>query len=256
MRLSQFKKERSDDKMVNPIKKTKNTNANKVDKPLSEKEEEILEYIGKLFEKNQDEAIKRLDLADILQCSPALVNKLLNSLEEKELILHRKWGEIRLTKKGVKISNSLIRKHRLSEALFVELLGLEAADSHEFACKFEHIMDDKLADRIEIILNNPTVCPHGNPIPSKKNHKVIITGRPLSSLSINEIVSISQIINENTAFLRKLSQIGIEVGTEIKIIEKSPLDGTLLLDINGKIISLGEDTAKSLLVVSKQDGEA
>ena len=242
--------------MVNPIKESPSKYAKKVEKPLSEKEEEILEYIGKIFEKNQEESIKRLNLAEVLQCSPALVSKLLESLEEKELIHREKYGEIELTDNGMKISNDLIRKHRLSEALFVDILGLETSDAHEFACKFEHIMDEKLANRIEEILNYPTACPHGNPIPSRKTRSVKARGHPLSALSPNEIVLISQIVNENTAFLRNLSQIGIEVGTEIKIIEKSPVDGTLLLEINGKTVSMGEETAKNLLAISKQDGDA
>ncbi|MFX1294217.1 MAG: metal-dependent transcriptional regulator [Promethearchaeota archaeon] len=245
--------------MVNPTKnigKYSNKQSNKtINKPLSEKEEEILEYIGKLFEKNQKEFIKRLKIAEILSCSPSLVNKLLKSLEKKGLIIYEKYGVIELTDEGALISKALIRKHRLSEALFVNLLGLEASESHEFACKLEHIINDKLLNRIEEILNNPTVCPHGNPVPSNNNQKTIIKGFPLSSFSINDIVTVSQITHESTTFLRNLSQMGIEVGTKIKILEKSLVDDTLLLEINGKNLSLGEKTAENLLVVLYQDGE-
>lgn len=245
--------------MVKSLKNSLETNAihQKMNgnKPLSEKEEEIIEYIGKFYDKNPESSIKRLDLAEILQCSPALVNKLLKKLEERKLILHKKYGEIKLTENGLKASKKLIRKHRLSEALFVDLLGLSASEAHDFACKFEHILDDKLADRIENVLNNPSQCPHGHPVPFAKTKKAITKSAPLNSFANNEIVQISQIMNETSNFLKKLSQAGIEVGTEIKIIEKSSIDGTFLLKINGKNVSLGEETAKNLMVVSIKDRE-
>ncbi len=241
------------EQMANFIKNTKIKQSHQAkgapDKPLSEKEEEILEHIGKYYEKGEDEIVKRIDLAEILQCSPALVNKLLKSLERRNLILHRKYGEIRLTEEGFKLSIALIRKHRLSEALFVDLLGMDASDAHEFACKFEHIMDERLADRIEEVLNHPDACPHGNPIPSEAKYNEIIAGSPLSEFSVDDYVVVSQIRRENTDFLKRLAQIGIEVGTKIRILQKSPVDGTLLLEIDENHISLGEETAKNLIAV-------
>ncbi len=220
---------------------------------LSEKEEEILEYIGKISEDDLTRSIKRVNIAKILKCSPALVNKLLKHLEEKGLIHYEKYGEIKLTNKGVQIANSLIRKHRLSEALFVDILGLESSEAHDFACKFEHIIDDKIADRIEEVLNNPSICPHGNPIPSKKTKKKVVRGNQLTSFSTNDVVIISQILKEDTDFLKKLAKMGIEVGTRIKVIEKSPIDGSLLLEINGRNFALGEKTATNLLAISGKD---
>jgi DtxR family Mn-dependent transcriptional regulator len=247
------------EQMANFIKNTKSKQSHQAkgapDKPLSEKEEEILEHIGKYYEKGEDEIVKRIDLAEILQCSPALVNKLLKSLERRNLILHRKYGEIRLTNEGFKLSIALIRKHRLSEALFVDLLGMDAADAHEFACKFEHIMDERLANRIEEVLNHPRACPHGNPIPSEAKYSEIIAGSPLSEFSVDDYVVVSQIRRENTDFLKKLAQIGIEVGTKIRILQKSPVDGTLLLEINSNHVSLGDETARNLIAVLLIDKE-
>ncbi len=216
-------------------------------KGLSEKEEEILEYIWKLTVEDQVDSIKRLKIANMLNCSPALVNKILKSLENKGFILHKKYGELRLTDRGKNYGIALIRKHRLSEALFVDILGLEPSEAHDFACKFEHIMDIKLTNRIEELLNNPITCPHGNPIPSEKIQKQQIKGTPLSSFSSKVKVQISQILHENSDFLKKLSEIGIKVGTIVTIVEKSPLDGTLLIEINDKNLSLGLATAENLL---------
>jgi len=220
----------------------------KSDRPLSEKEDEILEFIGKLYEMHQQKSIKRLDLAKDLHCSPSLINKLLISLENRKLITHEKYGEITLTEEGLTQARALIRKHRLSEALFVKILGLNPSEVHDYACKFEHVMDDNLANRIAAVLENPNACPHGNPIYISKTEDGA-ESYPLISFSPPMQVEVSRIRNESSDFLKKLYQAGIEVGVKIQIIEKS-FDGTFLVEINGKKLPLSEETAKNLLVVS------
>jgi len=220
----------------------------KENRPLSEKEDEILEFIGKLYEMHQQKSIKRLDLAGMLQCSPSLINKLLVSLENRKLITHEKYGEITLTDEGLTQARNLIRKHRLSEALFVSILGLNPSEVHDYACKFEHVMDDNLANRIAEVLENPNACPHGNPISTSKTEEPD-EYYPLNSFSTPNQVQVMCIRNESSDFLKKLYQVGIEVGTKIQILEKS-FDGTFLVEINGKNLPLSEDTAKNLLVVS------
>ena len=237
-----------------PSKSQNNKNIKKRNSSLSEKEEEILEYIGRLYETNLETTIKRLDLANFLNCSPAMVNKLLKKLKDKELIVHKKYGEIKLTKNGFNTANALIRRHRLSEALFVNLLGLDASDAHEFACKFEHILDEKLANRIEEVLNHPEFCPHGHLIKPTSRTAEIEQSLPLTEFTNNDFVKISQIVNEESTFLKKLAQGGIEVGVIIRILEKSPIDKTLLIEVDGKNIPLGEETAKNLLGIPLRIG--
>jgi DtxR family Mn-dependent transcriptional regulator len=220
---------------------------NKSDRPLSEKEDEILEFIGKLYEIHQQKTIKRLDLAKDLHCSPSLINKLLISLEKRKLIIHEKYGEIAFTEEGLTQARNLIRKHRLSEALFVQILGLNPSEVHDYACKFEHVMDDYLANRITAVLENPNACPHGNPISSSKIDEEIEFS-PLNSFPAPSEVKVMRISNESSDFLKNLYQAGIEVGVKIQIIEKS--FGAFLVEINGKKIPLSEETAKNLLVVS------
>ncbi|MHA1264308.1 MAG: metal-dependent transcriptional regulator [Candidatus Helarchaeota archaeon] len=235
-----------------PVKSSrlKKPNFNKYQKAqtsLTEKEEEILEYLGKQNEVASDTLVKRLNLASLLNCSPAMVNKLLKKLEKKELISYKKYGAIKLTEKGQNVANSLIRKHRLAEALFVDLLGLSASEAHEFACKFEHILDEKLANQIEERLGHPHFCPHGHSIqPNRENYEMHL-GAPLTRFAANTEVRITQIGEEETEFLRKLASEGIEVGVRIKVLGKSRIDKTLLIEVGGKIIPIGELTAAKLM---------
>jgi DtxR family Mn-dependent transcriptional regulator len=98
-------------------------------------------------------------------------------------------------------------------------------------------------------LKNPNACPHGNPIPSKIKKEGVVKSFPLSYFALNQILRISRILDEESDLLRKLSQVGIEIGAKIRIIEKSLLDGTLIIELNDKKIPIGEEIAKILRVV-------
>jgi len=226
-------------------------------KKLSEKEEEILESLARIYEKDPHHAIKRLDLASILLCSPALINKLLNSLDERKLISREKYGGIKLTDKGLEDSNALIRRHRVSEKLFSYLLGLNDADAHDFACKIEHILEDKITDKIEEILRNIGSCPYcGQPILSELKKDETTNIFPLNSFVAGKMVKIVQISTEDQEFLRRLSQIGLAIGAIIGIIEKSELDNTLIIAVDNRIVPMGPEIARKILAISlKTNGE-
>ncbi len=70
------------------------------------------------------------------------------------------------TPAGEERARNVIRRHRLAERLFMDVLSIH--DPHEVeesACKFEHILSYEVTDRICTLLGHPTACPHGSPIP-------------------------------------------------------------------------------------------
>jgi len=75
-------------------------------------------------------------------------------------------GEERFTAKGESRARDVIRRHRLAERLFMDVLSIR--DEHEIessACKFEHILSPEVTDRMCTLLGHPLACPHGSPIP-------------------------------------------------------------------------------------------
>jgi putative ABC transport system ATP-binding protein len=75
-------------------------------------------------------------------------------------------GEAHYTPVGEARARSVIRRHRLAERLFVDVLSIR--DEHEVeesACKFEHILSPEVTDKMCTLLGHPTACPHGSPIP-------------------------------------------------------------------------------------------
>ena len=75
-------------------------------------------------------------------------------------------GTVAFTPKGETRARSVIRRHRLAERLFMDVLALRDAESVESnACTFEHILSPEVTDRICTFLGHPATCPHGCPIP-------------------------------------------------------------------------------------------
>jgi DtxR family Mn-dependent transcriptional regulator len=74
-------------------------------------------------------------------------------------------GNLRLTDRGQRRANYLMRRHRLAERLFFDTFGLDEDLLHENACKIEHGLNPEVTDKICTFLNHPKTCPHGDPIP-------------------------------------------------------------------------------------------
>ena len=75
-------------------------------------------------------------------------------------------GEAKYTREGEERARTVIRRHRLAERLFVDVLSIR--DDHEVeesACKFEHILSPEVTDKMCTLLGHPKACPHGSPIP-------------------------------------------------------------------------------------------
>ena len=70
-----------------------------------------------------------------------------------------------LTSKGTEESRQCVRRHRLGERLFADVLRIKPGLVHEASCRFEHILHKGIEDNICILLGHPKTCPHGKPIP-------------------------------------------------------------------------------------------
>jgi putative ABC transport system ATP-binding protein len=75
-------------------------------------------------------------------------------------------SEPRFTPKGEQRARDVIRRHRLAERLFRDVLSIsDETEIESSACKFEHILSPEVTDRMCSLLGHPDACPHGSPIP-------------------------------------------------------------------------------------------
>lgn len=149
----------------------------------------------------------------------------------KELVdsgyIRVKDNQITLTRKGRDEAKSCIRRHRLAERLFVDVLDLKGKLVHDTSCKFEHFLNKGLDENICTLLGHPKTCPHGRPIPEgdccrdlKRMPKKM--NMPLTELSTREKAKITYLQTTNQSMLQKIIAMGALPKTEITLLQKFP----------------------------------
>lgn len=74
-------------------------------------------------------------------------------------------NQLDLTARGKEEAQNCIRRHRLAERLFVDVLDLRGKTVHETSCRFEHMLHKGLDENVCTLLGHPKLCPHGKAIP-------------------------------------------------------------------------------------------
>src|SRR5438128_10035054 len=118
-------------------------------------------------------------VASALSVAPGTATTMVKALAESGLAEYEPYSGVRLTAAGEKLAGLVLRRHRLVEAFLVEVMGMSWAEVHDEAEHLEHVVSERLIDRIDEMLGHPTHDPHGDPIP---NTDGTLTPRHLDSL--------------------------------------------------------------------------
>jgi DtxR family Mn-dependent transcriptional regulator len=127
--------------------------------------EDYTKAIYRLEERNGSASTN--DLAALLDVKPGSVSGMLRKLSNLGLVEHERYRGVRLTDKGRRVALEVIRHHRLLELFLVENLGMTEDEVHAQAEVLEHALSEELEELIARKLGDPTVDPHGDPIPSR-----------------------------------------------------------------------------------------
>src|SRR6266545_6259306 len=105
-------------------------------------------------------------LAASLSVAPGTATTMVKALAESGLVQYEPYNGVRLTAAGSRLAALVLRRHRLIELFLVQMLGLRWDEVHEEAEQLEHVVSDRLIERIDEMLGRPTHDPHGDPIPT------------------------------------------------------------------------------------------
>jgi DtxR family Mn-dependent transcriptional regulator len=209
--------------------------------------EEYLEAIHELEEEGAN--VIQARLADRLGHSAPTVSEMVKRLAADGFIAVSNRS-IALTDKGRTRAESVVRKHRLAERLLTDIIGLEWHKAHLEAGRWEHVISDEVEARLVEVLDHPTTCPHGNPIPGsgyRAPHLVALAdSEPGDNVRLERVTEQVEI---DLASITYLSVHGFVPGTGAKVRSKAP-DGTLTLELGeADVIALGPALAQQLYVV-------
>jgi len=212
------------------------------DQAVTTNAEEYMEGIYRLSRGGAE--VTASDLARHMGISMASVTGMLKRLAERGLVTYAPYKEIKLTGRGEEIALSLIRRHRLSERLLTDILGMPWDKAHDEACKFEHVISGEVEKRLEEALGNPTTCPHGHPLDDRAHLPTV----PLSSLNPQEKAVIVKIEDERSEFLQYLATLGLMPGVAVEVTGRAPFNGPLMVQVGNASYALGREVAEKIAV--------
>jgi len=187
-------------------------------------------------------------IAEMMDTKASSVTDMLKKLAEKDLVNYVKYQGVSLTKKGKLAAKMIVRKHRLWEVFLVEKLNFSWDEVHDIAEQLEHIKSEKLINKLDDFLGNPTEDPHGDPIPNANGQIIAIEKQLLSELSEHQIGICVGVKDSSSEFLKYLDKQEISLGSKIEIISKESFDLSLMIKVDSKELTISNKIASNLFV--------
>jgi DtxR family Mn-dependent transcriptional regulator len=123
-------------------------------------------YLRTILELEEENIVPlRARISERLSQSGPTVSQTVARMERDGLVEVSDDRHLRLTEEGRNKAVHVMRKHRLAERLLSDIIGLDWEFVHDEACRWEHVMSEKVERRILELLGNPTESPYGTPIP-------------------------------------------------------------------------------------------
>jgi DtxR family Mn-dependent transcriptional regulator len=208
--------------------------------------EDCLQAVHRL--EGQGRSADLTEVAAFARIAPASASQALDELASRGLLQNGRPDRVSLTDEGRRQATGVLRRHRLSERLFADILGLPWDRVHDEAMRLEHALTPEAEARIAALLNHPETCPHGAPIPAADGSLTVPASQTLDQVPAGARVWIQQIMEEEAAFLRYLASLGLLPGAELCVQEVAPFGGPLLVQVGDARYALGRDVAAKILV--------
>jgi len=210
--------------------------------------EEYCECIYELHEDNV--SVIQARIAERLSVSRPSVSEMIKRMESEGLV-RTDGTTISLTETGRELAISVVRKHRLAERFLTDILGLSWATAHREAGKWEHVMSNDVETAMVRVLNNPTTCPHGNPIPGS-GHVGVATA-PLSSVAAGADFTVSRIpetLEFAPGILDFLEGVHLLPGRVGNVVSAND-DGSVEVRVEGRTVTVDSYASSRLMVEAK-----
>ena len=216
---------------------------------LSDVMEDYLKAIYQL-QRNTDERIKTSEIAAELDVTSPTVTSMLEKLEDRGLVDREKYRGVTLTAEGETVALEVVRHHRLLEAYLTEHLDYDWSEVHEEADTLEHHISEDFEARVADALGDPTVDPHGSPIPSADLEPLETSdAESITGFGEGDVVVVDEVADHDPEVLSYLADHGVSPGVELEILEVAPF-GMVTARPTGRStsVSLPEEVARYVRV--------
>ncbi|HTZ64756.1 MAG TPA: metal-dependent transcriptional regulator [Solirubrobacteraceae bacterium] len=221
----------------------------------------VEDYCKEIFtlQSRGDQPVSTNALARRLRITPGSVSAMLKKLDSEGLIARVPYRGVRLTPAGRRVALEVIRHHRLLELFLTETLHMPWDRVHAEAEVLEHVISEDLEQLIADKLGDPTRDPHGDPIPSAALElPERDSSRSLDSLHEGDSGVFVRVSDSDPEMLRYLSDHGIAPGERLRVAERQPFGGPLLVSFAGgeRTHAIGGQLAQAMRVTLDSEPSA
>lgn len=208
------------------------------------------EYSETIFELEEDGIeVIQARIAERLEVSRPAVSEMVKRMVGDGLIKLDDRSQISLTKEGRSLATTVVRRHRVAERFMTDVLHLGWADAHQEAGRWEHVISPTVEAAMMRLLDDPTTCPHGNPIPGT-DYSRPDSARPLAEVPANEEFMVERIPEElefQEGQLDYLEGAGLLPGRIGRVLSVAP-DGTTTVSVDDVPVGISGFAAERIVV--------
>ncbi len=188
-------------------------------------------------------------VASALGVTPGTATTMVKALAESGLADYEPYSGVRLSAAGEKLAGLVLRRHRLVELFLVQVMGMSWAEVHDEAEQLEHVVSERLIERIDEMLGHPTHDPHGDPIPTPEGTITALDFDSLLTCPVGAPLRVTRVADQDPAFLRFIESNGLKPGQPVEVETRdAAADSVRLRRPDRSPITIGTRAASKLLV--------
>lgn len=210
----------------------------------------VEDYLGVIYTLARDhQPVIGRRLAEWMEVSPPTVTATIQRMIRDGWVTMQPDKTIHLTDAGQRAAASVVRRHMLTELLLARILNVPWSRVHEEADLLEHDLSAETAARVAELLEDTAVCPHGNPLPGEEQSVSAL--RPLLDAIPGQryiLARVHEEIERHGDLMTFFEARGLVPDAPVRLLELSPDQETVTLEVDGNEVSLGLSVARCLWV--------
>src|SRR5438094_3170721 len=205
-------------------------------------------YLGQSSLARDQRLLPMGQVATALGVTPGTATTMVKALAESGLAEYEPYSGVRLSAAGEKLAGLVLRRHRLVELFLVQVMGMSWAEVHDEAEQLEHVVSERLIERIDDMLGHPTHDPHGDPIPGPEGTVLTRHHDNLMTCPVGIPLRVTRIADQDPAFLRFIESNDLKPGQPVEVETRDVAADSVLLRNKDRRMTIGARAASKLLV--------
>lgn len=205
-------------------------------------------YHAEIIETNgASKAVSSAEIASRMFTSQSSVNRIIERLDDLNLIHYERYVGVQLTQSGIEKTQSILRKQNIIECFLIKTLNFAWHEVSIEAKQLRHHMSEKVLDRAWTVSDKPHRSPFGewiNPPTSQREGEII-----LGDATVNTVYRIERILTRQSDRLQYLSALELIPQTKLHVIHKAPFNGPMQIQLDREYRILGHELSQMITVV-------